>query len=560
MKQLNIRFLLPAILLMFVWSCTDLDVDVKSEYTTSNFPSTDSDMEAVCGPAYTTFKVQYGRNMWLVQTCSSDEGMMAVNGGNWYDNGYYQQLDLHTWTSDNSMTSGIWEGLFSGISYCNQILSILNASTVTSSAKTTAIAQVRVMRALYYFWAMDNFGALPIIDTFGEDTPARSSRSDVANFIVSELTDCMDDLPTTVSSSTYGKPTEYMAEALLAKIYLNWAVYTADDVANYSPSNSNSHLNDVVSLCDNIIDSGNYNLADDWISKFKDTNSSSIKDFIFAIPYDWSTDNTYYGGGITHARFWCHKYMQYTLGMTKKPSGPLRAIPEFVDIYNLTGDKRNNIWYGGIQYYTGTTTPYTVTMSKGTLNQYYKGSDLSSDTVWTFTLSKELTIRGSDSADSLSNLNILDFGNDEIGLAMGYRNLKFYPSLTSTNNFQSNDAPILRYADVLLMKAEAILRGATATNGDTPASLVNQVRDCADAPNVSTIDLDELLEERAREFSDECWRRNDLIRFGKFENDWGFKSAKYGNSNTDEYRRIFAVPRSVMLLNTSWTQNNGYSD
>ena len=108
------------------------------------------------------------------------------------------------------------------------------------------------------------------------------------------------------------------------------------------------------------------------------------------------------------------------------------------------------------------------------------------------------------------------------------------------------------------MKAEAILRGASATNGDTPVSLMNQIRDYVNAPAVTgTPTLDELLDERAREFADESWRRNDLIRFGKFEDNWGFKYL-YQQGLTEKFRRIFPVPTEVMNLNTNWKQNNGY--
>jgi hypothetical protein len=557
MKLKDIKLLLSVAILFFVTSCTDLDVDVKSQYTDSNFPTTDADMEAVCGPAYTSFKANYGRWMWLMQTCSSDEGVMVTNAGNWYDKAQYLQLDLHTWNSDNWIMSSIWTDLFSCISKCNQIKSILDEAPDTDS-KTKALAQIRTMRALYYFWAMDNYGDVPIIEEFGMDTPDRTARAEAAQWIADELTTVLDDLPTDVDATTYGKPTRYMAEALLAKLYLNWAVYTASDVTQYTPSNTNSHIDDVVSLCDDIIISGKYDLNDDWLTKFKETNGYAIKDFIFAFSYNWSTDDEDLGGGLTHFRFWGYKFMQYTMDLNKKPSGPLRANGDFVDKYNLENDARNDIWRGGTLYYEGTTTPYVYRVAKNSLDAYYSGDDGTTLVDWTVTLTKDLVIRGTGSTYT-NNLATLDLGNDELGLAMGYRNVKFYPSPSSTKNWQSNDMPIFRYADVVMMKAEAILRGATATNGQTVASLVNEIRNCAGAPTVTSMTLDELLDERAREFSDEYWRRNDLIRFGKFEDDWGFKSAEYGFSNTDKYRRIFPLYTDVLENNTNWTQNPGYN-
>lgn len=543
-------------------SCTDLDVDVKSQYTESNFPTTTDDMTAVCGPVYTVFKVCLGRWLPMVEAYPTDECVFVTNGNNWWDNGNYVTLCLHNWTTDNGNVNTVWESLFSSISTCNQVMSILDAAP-DSEAKTQAVAEVRTMRALYYFWAMDNFGAVPIITTFGQDTPQRSSRPEVATFIESELKECMGNLTTTVNSSTYAKPTKYMAEALLAKIYLNWGVYSTADVTTYTPSSANSHWNDVISLCDDIIKSGNYNLSDDWISKFRDTNGSQIKDFIFAIPYDWYTDNRDLGGGFSHFRFWGNSYMGKTLGLSKNPSGPLRGNSSFVDKYNLSGDVRNNIWYGGVQYYAGTTNTYVVTTTKKAYDNYYEGSDGGDAYKWTFELSRELIIRGADQSDYATRLSKLDLGDDLRGKAMGYRNLKFYPTAASTTHFSSNDFPVLRYADVIMMKAEAILRGGTATNGDTPVSLVNQIRTCAKAPAATSVSLSDLLDERAREFSDECWRRNDLIRFGNFEDDWTLiDQPKSGKVNFDKYRRIYPVPYYIVDQNAGygWVQNPGYTN
>ena len=111
------------------------------------------------------------------------------------------------------------------------------------------------------------------------------------------------------------------------------------------------------------------------------------------------------------------------------------------------------------------------------------------------------------------NPSTFDVGNDELANEEGYRNNKFYPDSVSSTRDQSNDVPLFRYADILLEKAEAMLRGGTATNGDSPLSLVNQVRARAQAAAFTSVDLTGVLQERAREFADEGWRRNELIRF-----------------------------------------------
>jgi hypothetical protein len=136
---------------------------------------------------------------------------------------------------------------------------------------------------------------------------------------------------------------------------------------------------------------------------------------------------------------------------------------------------------------------------------------------------------------------------------MGYRNVKFYPDATSTSRNQNNDVPFLRYSDVILMKAEAILRGGSETLGHTALSLVNMVRSNRSTSTAWTsVTLEDLYKERSREFTHEAWHRNDMIRFGKFEEQWGFKT------NTDTYRRVFPIPTNARVLNPELTQNEGY--
>jgi hypothetical protein len=134
---------------------------------------------------------------------------------------------------------------------------------------------------------------------------------------------------------------------------------------------------------------------------------------------------------------------------------------------------------------------------------------------------------------------------------MGIRNIKFLPDANSASRNQSNDMPVFRYSDILLMKAEAILRGGTSSA--TAISLVNQVRNnrTTSAPWAS-VTLDDLYAERTREFTWECWHRNDMIRFGKFEDRYGFKT------NTDTYRRIFPLPANALNTNSKLIQNDGY--
>lgn len=551
MKRLIKNFFLLVALLILAARCTDLDVDIKSQYTT--FPDSEDAVDAISGSVYTSYRGVMGRDHWHAQTLSSDECMAVAIGGDYYDAGRYRDVVLHTWTPDQVVTGAMWDPAMGGINTCNSVLAQLGDDEAINAAP------IRAMRAFYYFMLMDNYGDAPILRAMGDEQPDRSSRADVCRFIEEELLAVIDRLTTTVDATTYGKATRYMAEALLAKVYLNWAVYTAADAAAYNPTDANPKLNDAVRLCDDIIASGTFNLTDPFLSKFLPTNGPHIKDFIFVMPFDRVIQR-----GMEYARFWTHREAraQFDHQMAASVAGIFRALPAFYDKFNLSGDDRNKIWLTGLQYYWQnyaiTTTPFTVNTTKGGIDQFYSGGDKDDPITWQVELTKEITLR-----PELGNPEeTLNAGADHKGKSMGYRSIKFYmdPNTTSDDaRSQSNDVPIFRYADVLLMKAEAILRGATPTNGETAESLINQIRAYVHAPALAGAPtLDDLLDERAREFSDESWRRNDLIRFGKFEGDRGLPSSIHSLINTDKRRRIFPVPTHVMNTNTHWTQNPGY--
>ena len=538
---------LPAALLLVAAGCTDLDVDIKSQYT--DFPDSEAAIEAVSAEIYSSYRSAYGGSHWMVQTLSGDEAVAVALGTDYYDGGRYRDLHLHWWTADHPMLPDMWDGAMSGVTSCNKIMAMLEGMG------EEAFAPMRAMRAFYYFILMDNFGAVPIMRSQADGQQERSPRADVCRFIESELLEVRDLLPTNVDNSTYGRATRYMADALLAKLYLNWAVYTASDVTAYTPGMTNGKLNDVVAMCDDIIASGNFNLNDDFMTKFRPDNGPQIKDFIFVMPYDHERQQ-----GMVHARFWSHRSGQKQFcDFPSSVAGIMRCLPDYYDKFCLEGDDRNASYITGLQYYWDnyerTDRPFVVSTTKSGVDQDYQGADRDEPVEWHVELTKELRLRP-------NNKTSLDCGNDQLGRSMGYRLIKFYidaQTKSNENRSQSNDVPIFRYADILLMKAEAILRGATATSGDSPMSLMNQIRSYVHAPMLTAEPtLDDLLDERAREFADESWRRNDLIRFGQFEKDCGFRREVQPERWQEEFRRIFPVPTSVMNVNTNWEQNPGY--
>ena len=543
------RYILAtALLALAVSSCTDLDVDVKSKLT--EYPSSEIAMEGKMADAYYAFRKPLGNNYNRYQTFSSDEATGLSFDGDYYDGAENVNPTLHTFQANNT-PGNWWSDLASGITKCNKLINELSADTTAMAKRYTA--NLRAVRAFYHFILMDSYGDVPILNKLYDSSEAieRQPREAVAEFIEKELLESLPDLSTASNASTYGKPNKWMAEALLVKLYMNWGVYTCGNVADYDPATTaNPKLNEAVKYCDEIVKSGLFNLSDNYREKFLYNNGYQIKDFIYAMPYDCVTDykseeGNYYGRYRTFRKIDSGTPTGYYSGkMSSSCAGICAMNPEFADLFTLKGDERNKCVLSGKVFMHD-----AITGEETGVPYLYKGQQLE--------FTKTLTLKEGGEAQ-------LNAGATYDGWRQGYRSIKFYPNPTEYSKYarcQSNDVPIFRYADILLEKAEAILRGATATNGDTPQSLFNQIRAYVNAPLLDhTPSLKELLDERGREFFDENWRRNDMIRFGTFESEYGFHRHDFPGANFDKRHRIFPVPQTIMNENTNWKQNEGYEE
>lgn len=541
MKKINI--LSGALIALASVSCTNLDVDINSVYTEYPIDS-DVALEARINNAYYAFRGALGRRYDELVSCNSDEYTAISFDGDYLNGRDMANISLHNVDQDASASQlNVYNDIQAGIVNCNQLLRDLGEENPEIAAP------VRAARAFYTFILMDNWGDTPIIDyTLFEDNKAidRSPRAEVAKWIEKELLEIRDQCPEEVSEATYGTPTCWMVDALLAKLYINWNVYTKDVTdPNWSADAANEKINDCVKACDRVIASGLFNLSDDYKAKFMYNNGPHIKDFIYVMPFDAVTQQ-----GLTYARFRTWRRGQndngfYTMEMTNSVGGNMTLTPEFVELFNLPGDRRNDVIAGDANAATYDVYQYDVTTGEKTdIRNTYKDEPA--------VFYKSITLKTQDGD--------LNTGADMFGWCQGYRSIKFFPNIEEYNTFsrnQSNDVPIFRYADILLMKCEAITRGASATNGDTPKSLFNQIRSYVNAPEItSDPSLQDILDERGREFLDEHWRRNDLIRFGKFEEAWGFKHLNPNANNLTN--RILPLSRDVLNANTNWSQNEGY--
>ncbi len=516
--------------------CTDLDVSVDSQYT--KYPTTEIAREAMLADIYNQLSGAWGRRYMEAQALSSDEWVGVSFNGDYYDSGTYANTCQHNFSPDDA-SIGWYEEVSSGITKANSAIRDLGGNEAG-----TYVATARAMRAFFHFVLMDSYGDVPILDRPMSETEVaqRQPRAKVAQFIANELDSVIPLLPTDVTDNTYGKPTRWMAEALLAKLYLNWPVYTAASVDAYDASKyTNDKLNRVVELCDDIIKSGKFNLTDAYLSKFYPDNGPKIKDFIYAMPYD-AIQNTgmQYGRPRTWRKANDSGGSYYGTTLSKSVGGNFSITPEMSDLLLALSndDRQGHVLADTIHLYSPTT------FAKTASPWLYKGNPV--------VLSKTITLVKEES---------LDVGNDLNGYNQGYKSVKWFIVDTDFKNDrnQGNDVPIFRLADVILMKAEAITRGADATNGDTPQSLFNQIRAYVHAPAIDHApSLQEIYDERGREFFDENWRRNDMIRFGHFEDEYGFHMHKYAKARFDKTCRVFPIPTTVINKN-GWTQNAGYA-
>ncbi|KQS36076.1 RagB/SusD family nutrient uptake outer membrane protein [Pedobacter sp. Leaf194] len=541
--------------LMFT-SCQKLDVPITSELTPESYPQTAAQLTSASGPVYINLRSDYASTYWFLQSSSTDESVLAIFGSDWIDGNKYLELHRHTWTKDNAWVAAGWSYLTNIIGTANQTISIIGNSAPAGATKNTSMAELKTMRAFAYYMMMDLYGNVPLDTLYGAtDLKSNAPRAKVFSYVESELKAAIPYLKTTTGTATYGLPTKYLAYSILAKMYLNAAVYTGTP-----------RYDDCIAACDQIVNSGLYSIEpmSTYLQMFYPTNGPSQKEFIFAIPFDASTSS----GTMAHARYdlnrnlgirylysgstpgaFTNPVMNQNTGsglVNNKPSGPRMTTSEFYTNFNDPNDIRNKQWLTGLQTWQDGS-PVMVSTTNLGYDQFYAGSTPAGVLTYQLNLTPLTSSRLGASA--------YDLGKDEIAWNTGYRNIKFLADYTNPiNRNQNNDMPVFRYSDIVLMKAEAIFRGGTATLGATALSLVNSVRsNRTTSPALSAITLDVLYNERCKEFTWETWHRNDMIRFGKFEASYGLSK-----TNADTYRRIFPIPSTAIATNNTLVQNPGY--
>jgi len=535
----SLTYRLALLIAISFFSCTKLDQNVYSVVTNENFWQTPEQISAGIAPAYAQLTVIPNGNVFDLNEATSDEMVVPARGADWLGIGEWIQLWQHTYTAETPEVVGAWADLYSGIGKINFILSIVDNINPAPPNLQSIDAELKTLRALYYYWAMDLYGNVPLVTDFktNPNTVTNSSTKDLFNFIESELKSNIDLVSSEVSPGTYGRVTKWMAFTVLAKLYLNAQTYTGTP-----------RWSDCIAACDSVIQSGKYSLQPSYFDNFSQSNEGSVEN-IFVVPYD----NVNIGGNNFEAET-LHYQSNLNFQLSSSPWNGYCINAEFYSHYDTTSvytvkgqntyrtylDSRSGQYLIGQQF----AVPYTFPPSTNVL---YASQDAN------------LKIKDAQTGKLLSFYpNVTEISNptDTFRLA-GLRNIKYFPNPGTMGN-QSNDIAIFRLADVYLMRAEAALRNGTATSIDL--GYVNQVRERAYGGDQShdwtmgQLTLSNIFDERARELAWENVRRQDCIRFGTYGN------ARVPNkaADADAHWQIFPIPKVQHDANPNLKQNPGY--
>lgn len=475
-----------------------------------------------------------GRGIYDLNTFTTDEAMMPTRGGDWYDGGFWQGLYLHRWGVNNEAIYATWEYLYHTVILCNGSLEKIQAFSAAHPTEEVAplVAEVRALRAMFYYYIMDLFGSVPLIE---KSSPAleeivQEKRSKVFYFIVKELMDSEPFLSLERSNQPgvyYGRVTRPVVWFLLAKLALNAEVYADDDWTDGSRPDGKSlffevdgqSLNAWQTVCryGEKLAAAGYSLEEDYTANFAVFNESS-KENIFVIPMD----KTLYANQFIYlfrSRHYNHA-KAYGLGGENGASATKEVLEAFgYDTPQV--DARFDYCYfaGPVNDLEGR----QVMLDDGVTPLVYEPWKVA-----------------------------LDVSGQPWEKTAGARMKKYEvdPTALKDGKLLDNDIVLFRYADMLLMQSEAKVR-----NGENGDAELNRVRSRVGMPP-QTATLDCLLEERMRELAWEGWRRQDLIRFGRFTRAYSDRPQLPGEENG--YTTVFPIPEKVVGMNPNLYQHKGY--
>jgi len=497
-------------LLSGLYSCTNLDETVYDTIPADQFGKKPAEINAIIAPIYKTLKSVFPGDIFLL---SEQAGDMAITptrvGGDWWDGGAHMVFKLHTWHARNGLINGSWNACMSGITTCNQIYATIEQSEMDEELKAQTLAEIRGIRAYWYYILIDYFGNAPLVaDYESTDLPGMSNRQQLYDFVVSELNAIKDVLREDVTAESYGKFTQGAAYTLLAKMYLNAEVWTGTP-----------NWQGVIDAADKVM-SMDYIIEPNWKTNFEVNNQIS-KEII--LPAIFGKDDE---GNHIHKRT-LHYLDPIALGMTVGTWNGVSAQPDYVKQFDDEDLRKEGSFLIGpmIDPATG---EVLVTGHARNLNHTVDFN----------------IIPGS----------IREGMWGEVHQEEGARCNKWVFEKGLANSDMENDFAIFRLADVYLMKAEALVE--LSQNNSEATRLVNVIRERGfgnDSHNYTSVTIDDVHQERRLELAWENTNRQDMIRSGKFL-DPGYLRPTVSSPHL----LLFPIPENAWETNNNLVQNPGY--
>ena len=475
-----------------------------------------------------------GRGIYDLNTFTTDETIMPTRGGDWYDGGFWQGLYLHRWGVNNEAVYATWEYLYRTVILCNGSLERIQDFAEKHPEENVAdcVAEVRALRAMFYYYIMDLFGSVPLIEKSDPEVEdiVQEKRSKLFNFIVKELTESSSFLSKERSNQPgvyYGRMTQPVVWFLLAKLALNAEVYTDDDWTDGSRPDGKSIFFEVEGqrlnawqtvnyYCEKITAAG-YTLEKDYTANFAVFNESSEEN-IFVIPMS-KTLYTNQFICLFRSRHYNHAKAYGLSG--ENGSSATKEVLETFGYDTPQVDARFDYCYfaGPVKDLEGN----QILLDDGVTPLVYEPWNVALD------------VSGKP-YEKTAGARMKKYEVDKTGLKDG--------------KLLDNDIVLFRYADVLLMQSEAKVRNGE--NGDAELNLVRSR--VGMAPRTAT--LENLLDERMMELAWEGWRRQDMIRFGVFTRSYSCRPQLPGEENG--YTTVFPIPEKVIDMNPQLHQHKGY--
>ena len=520
--------------LVTVMGCTKLDQTLNDSFTTG---SQNADVNALLNAAYNSMNalLHAQDQLFSLQETTTDEALIPTRGGDWDDNGVWRVLHAHTWNVIHAQFKSVYNNLGG-----------LQSSALTVLAfnpNATQRAEALFLRSLSQFYLLDLYGQVPYRTVAGynslEPAPVMTPAQAI-DTLVNTLTAIIPQLP--ASNKPY-KASPDAARFLLMKVLLNKGAW----LNRQTPSFANADMQQVVAL-GTAIQGGGYSLTPNYFDNFGPTNATASKESILSWPNSGAANNNGINSGDIRARWMMTLHYNSWDKNNNFGSAGWNGFTTVADFYNTFG--ANDTRVGGVAY-TG------VTNQSGLKPGLVVGQQVNE-------AGQNIKDRQGNNLSFTPDVKLVEIDKSRLEVA-GIRVIKYPPDYNAySGGNQTNQLQIFRYADVVLMMAEAKLRQTTP---DVAGALinVNQLRAARGATPLATISLvnaanvydpTTLLAERGRELYFESWRRQDLIRFGVFLKQWALKAA-----DLDPQRNLlFPIAPDELLANPNLKQNPGYGE